>query len=213
MNISEEKQFIYDMMRDVSKERRQLTDIYFGLKQRLDDLNKLEMRGLEDLSIKGYADLFNDHNRRTSVDNIRRETEHLVNNINREAEVFSNPQPSQSIPQHEISEQRYRDSSTSITTKPSKPKNVKRSGKTKVNQHNPQNKIRMKKIRKLVPEILKEEGIPMDARSVWEKLQTKDIDLGDLDINTFRGNNFYRVTRENENIEKVSTGFYQYKFS
>jgi hypothetical protein len=201
MNISEEKQFIYDMMRDVSKERRQLTDIYFGLKKRLDDLNTLEMRGLEDLSIKGYVDLYNDHNRRSATENIMRESQHMVNRINREAdELEKQSQPKPTIPQHEISEQRFRDNqevkkqprkATATTTGKKKNRNAK-------------------EIIATITNVFKEEGIPLNSRKVFDILnkQSPEVIEG-IPIDRFRSNYFYRATTQNDDIERVSEGFYQ----
>ena len=42
MNIAQEKQYVYDMMREITIERRQLTDIYFQLKKRLEELDELD---------------------------------------------------------------------------------------------------------------------------------------------------------------------------
>lgn len=57
MNISEEKRYIYEQMADISAERRRLTDIYYSLRERLDELFKLEAQGLEESSVTGYMDL------------------------------------------------------------------------------------------------------------------------------------------------------------
>ena len=213
LNISEEKQFIYDMMRDVSKERRQLTDIYYGLKQRLDDLHKLELRGLEDLSIKGYVDLHRDSSRKQSVENIKRESENIINKINKESEQLEENDDNQSkIPQYEISEQRFRDSK-STSSKPVRKAEIKVKEQVKDNNRG-YNMERSRKIRKLIPQIIKDEGIPLDARRVWDKLlERDDIDVEDIGIKNFRSNHFFRVTRDNENLVRVSKGFYQYKFN
>jgi len=60
-------------MRNITEERRKLTEMYYGLKERLDELNKLETLGLNNLSIKGYVDLHNEHTKNKSVNNIKRE--------------------------------------------------------------------------------------------------------------------------------------------
>jgi small-conductance mechanosensitive channel len=201
MNISEEKQFIYDMMRDVSKERRQLTEIYFGLKERLDDLNKLELRGLEDLSVKGYVDLYNNHNRTKSIENVKRESENVINKINKESEKLTQEEPKSSIPQHEISEQKFKDNNS----------NNVRVGKTTTTK--PKKKYRKsKEIMKDIVNVLKEQGIPMDSKSVYEKLAEKDPSIEEIPLSVFRSNQFYRATSGSEKIERVDKGFYQYKF-
>jgi hypothetical protein len=81
MNIQAEKVYIYDMLRDITKERRKLVDMYYDLKQRLDFLNSIEERGIEDLSIKGYVDLHNQNAKEAAVNNLKRETEHQIEKI------------------------------------------------------------------------------------------------------------------------------------
>lgn len=78
MNIAEEKVFLYGMMKDITEERRRLTDQYFSLKERLDALIKLEEKGLGELSTKGFIDLFNDRETQLTITNLNREVEHAV---------------------------------------------------------------------------------------------------------------------------------------
>lgn len=81
MNVQEEKSYIYGMMKDITQERRKLTDIYYGLKERLDFLNIMEQRGIEDLSLKGYADLHNQNQKEAVINNMKREVEHQIQKI------------------------------------------------------------------------------------------------------------------------------------
>lgn len=76
MNIGEEKAFLYGMMKDITEERRRLTDMYFSLKERIDALHKLEEIGVGDLSTKGFIDLWNDRNVQIQMANINREKEY-----------------------------------------------------------------------------------------------------------------------------------------
>jgi hypothetical protein len=78
MNIGEEKTFIYGMMKDITEERRKLSDQYFSLKLRLDDLIKLEEKGIEKLSTTGFIDLFNDRETHIQITNVNREVKHAV---------------------------------------------------------------------------------------------------------------------------------------
>lgn len=78
MNITEEKKFIYEMMSNITEERRSLTDQYFSLKERLDTLHKLEEKGLSELSTKGFIDLFNDRETQLTIQNMNREVEHAI---------------------------------------------------------------------------------------------------------------------------------------
>lgn len=81
MNISEEKRYVYQLMREITEERRKLTEIYFSLKERLDELNKLEEKGLDELSMQGYFDLYKQREKEIVIDNIKRETKHIISKI------------------------------------------------------------------------------------------------------------------------------------
>lgn len=78
MNIADEKVFLYGMMKDITEERRKLTDQYFSLKERVDALNKLEEKGIGELSTKGFIDLFNDTETQQKIANMHREVQHAV---------------------------------------------------------------------------------------------------------------------------------------
>lgn len=88
MNIGEEKTFLYGMMKDITEERRRLTETYFSLKERIDTLHKLEEKGLSDLSTKGYIDLFNDRETQTRVMNLNREMQHAIDRERREKDLM-----------------------------------------------------------------------------------------------------------------------------
>lgn len=104
MNISEEKEHLYSMMREITEERRKLTEIYFSLKQRLDSLNGLEIRGLEDLSIKGYVDLFNSREKNQTITNIEREMSAIKNEAEKKEKEEEYKIPKKEI---EIEKDRY----------------------------------------------------------------------------------------------------------
>lgn len=59
LDIRKEKEYIYRLMNDITDERRKLTDMYFSLRERLNELNKLEERGLTRLSVEGCVELHN----------------------------------------------------------------------------------------------------------------------------------------------------------
>jgi hypothetical protein len=98
MNIDEEKIYIYKMLRDITKERRQLVEMYFDLKKRLDFLNLMEERGVEELNITGYVNLYNQTQKEIAVTNIKRETEHIIEKIENNIEEIETP----IIPKEEI---------------------------------------------------------------------------------------------------------------
>lgn len=231
INIAEEKKYLYEMMQDITKERRTLTDMYFDAKKRIDDLNRLEEDGMKDLNINGYVDMRNEANRKRMIDNIQRESEYKINQINQDSRELSGhyQEPSLFNP-HEIAEQRYRDnvnsgmsnkryeeereeikpqsnSTTAVKEKPktkSKPKSTKEfeKGKHRFTSEEIQN------IFQNVEDVLKEEGIPMNNQQVLKKIN-KRMNL-DMDVKYFRQNIFFRCVGKNDNISKVSKGYYQY---
>ena len=81
MKVEEEKEYIYSLMKEITQERRQLTQIYYDLKVRLDDLNKLEEKGLDELSLKGYLDLQNARNIEAVKANLSRETGRIIESV------------------------------------------------------------------------------------------------------------------------------------
>lgn len=81
MNINEEKAFVYSMMKEVTEERRRLTDIYYDLKKRLDDLDRLEHRGVDELSLQGMIDLHNAKTTALAVANIQRESMRAIERV------------------------------------------------------------------------------------------------------------------------------------
>lgn len=86
MVIDEEKRYLYEQMTLVMQERRVLTDVYFELKKRMDELNRLESRGLDELSVKGYVDLHRENTVNRPVANVLREMKHTENKAKHVAE-------------------------------------------------------------------------------------------------------------------------------
>jgi predicted RND superfamily exporter protein len=105
MNIQEEKVFIYKMMRDITAERRKLTDTFYDLKKRLDELTSLEEQGLENLSIKGYTDLYNQKNKEYAEANIQREASKALEKIN----SLYNKKEEEIIPSQVIQQEKTKD--------------------------------------------------------------------------------------------------------
>lgn len=199
MNISEEKKHIYQMMDEITKERRELTGMYFGLKQRLDNLHELEQRGLEDLDIKGYADMRNEVENHKVQQNLIREMENLVSRVEK-IDIDKLEQPRPQIDEFEISEQRYRDNvKSNADKKPAKKK------EDKLTTHQI-----TKEIRHLIPKIMKDYGKPMKSGEVYDILISDyNFSEDDIDIKNFRSNQFYRTIKERDDIEKVDKGMYQ----
>ena len=218
LNIKEEKMYCYHMMIDIGKERRELTNMYLTLRERLEDLDKLERKGIDQLDMRGYVDMYNEAQSRVAIENIQRESNALINRIQKEAEP---EQPKSTIPSHEVAEQRYRDNQNS-NIKRSKPvteeeTEIKRPKKQKAKTNKvsrDEQRRRSSMTREETLNIFKDEGIPMNAQAVYDKLKDRvDFDLeSNYTIKNFRSNIFFRVTKD-DRIEKVSNGYYQYIFN
>lgn len=203
MNINEEKEHLYNMMRDITSERRQLTDMYFGLKERLDDLNKLEQRGLKDLSVKGYIDLYNKEEPELVAKNLQREMNHLAHKIM--AEPRQEEEENSIIPKSVISEQRFADSNKIIKTKKTKEVKEPKESKLKIKS---KKTIPYEKISDAVIEILKEKGTPVKMSDLFILLNVK-FD-GAIHKGNFQTNVIPRMMEDDSNLEKPYRGFYQY---
>lgn len=204
MNISDEKKYIYDMMRTVVEERRILTDIYFSLKERLNDLDELERKGLSDLSIKGYVDLQNERNQTQMLENTQRELAHLKQKLETEKNV-SKPEIS-SISSFTISEQQYRDNNRII-------KNTKKKSQETKQTKTRRPKGTTKRVHEMIFKELKErKDRAFNASDMYDILLADQFfrDLN-FDMADFRSNMFFRVISRNPDvIKRVSTGTYQY---
>lgn len=184
LNISQEKEHVYSLMRDITSERRTLTDIYYSLKERLDDLHKMEQKGLDNLDLKGYVDLHNKLASSTAIENIEREAKHQVKIIEDEIK----PAPVVEAPRFkkEIDEQRN-------NSKP-RPKAAN---------------LGLDQMAITIASILKEENQPMSLPDLHEALQAR-LDV-EIDMRNFRNNIMYRVNKTSDKVERASHGFYQYK--
>lgn len=206
MNIREEKKYIYDMMRTVVEERRVLTDIYFSLKERLNDLDELERKGLSDLSIKGYVDLQNERNQTLMLENTQRELAHLKEKLEGEKNT-SKPEPFP-ISTFEISEQQYRDNNRTI-----KNKNTKKKSQEAKQTKTRRPKGTTKRVHDMIFKELKErKDTAFNASDMYDVLLANQFfrDLN-FDMADFRSNMFFRVVSRNTDvIKRVSSGTYQY---
>lgn len=180
MNIGEEKEVLYAMMKEITQERRKLTDIYFSLKQRVDKLNEIETIGLSELNTKDYVEAFNKNNLQTIRDNLERETKRIVENL----EQHSSPVQESLIPKEVIAESKERDARITSGSLP------------------------LEKVGGIIARVLKENGVPMSVSNLYEVVN-KRAD-GRIKINNFRNNILPRIIRTNKNIERATRGFYQY---
>lgn len=76
VNIAAEKIYCYEMMRDITNERRRLSEMYMSLFNRVNELNRLEEQGVSQLATTGFSD----HEALIQIPNIKHETD-ATNNI------------------------------------------------------------------------------------------------------------------------------------
>lgn len=183
MNITEEKRYLFEMMKDITAERRKLTEMYYGLKEQLDDLNKLEQRGLEDLSIKGYVDLFNKTNAEIMTNNLKRETEHLVQKIEKD---------------NNIEESRLQ---VKIKEEIKEEENIKPTRRGK--------QMPREKVFSAILEVLKESHVPLSVDDLLIKVNDKmEIDMK----KQYMQNMITMAIKKYDRIDRPTRGYYQYKF-
>ena len=204
MKICEEKEHIYRLMRDIVEERRILSEQYFSLKERLDELNKLESKGIEDLSVNGYVDLFNKMSKQTEINNIEREAEHAIGQIkmvlDHKKKEMNKEEERSIIPQNELLRAKEIDSRNKI--KVHKEENVEDIGRVK-------KRISTKMYRDEIVNILQETGRPMKANEIRQKLEDK-LNV-EISAQSFGTNIMYRVKKFDNKIESASFGYYQYR--
>lgn len=184
MNISDEKRHVYSMMKTITEERRELTRIYYDLKLRLDELDKLELRGLEDLSVKGYVDLHNANELKAVTTNIRREAEHVIKRI--EKEIIADPVEKIIIPKAEIELEKEKEDKQRVVG----------AG------------LSSEKATGIIAHILKEHGAPMTVKDLFDEFSRRVGML--VTRNNFRNNILPRAAKRNRSIDNISRGFYQY---
>lgn len=172
-------------MREISEERRRLTDMYYGLKERLDKLNDLEMKGIGDLSIKGYVDLYNSYNKEVAVTNIKREAEHAVKKTE---EVFTPKEEKKLIPMIEIEKQKEKESAKIVSSRSSY--------------------LNVDKVISIIASLLKDNGVPMDIKTIHKKIES-DFDMVITEQN-LRNNIMRKAMMKNKRIQRATRGFYQY---
>jgi hypothetical protein len=183
MNIDEEKEYIYSLMREITSERRKLTDIYYDLKKRLDELNSLEVRGLNELSVSGYIDLINKRDNNVVANNLRRELE----------SVTKEPAPAKEesiIPKNKIDDLKEADRRKS--------------------RRNFKKKLNTDKVYSEMCIVLKEAGIPLKVDEIRIRLE-KRLEQ-ELSPTNFRNNLLQRILKKTDTrVERASFGYYQYR--
>lgn len=205
MRIEEEKKYIYDMMREITEERRKLTEVYYDLKKRLDELNELEIRGLEKLSVKGYVDLHNERIKELAVTNVTREANNVIKRIENEhkkTQEESMQKKSSTIPKEEILRLKEIDSKGKVkTTTP-----------TPTHDNTPERKsikrLNMNELIPVIEDLLKEKGIPMSISEIHQKAEEK-LERR-IDPKNFQKNALPRALKFSDHIDRATKGYYQY---
>ena len=200
MNISEEKRFVYEMMRTIMEERRILTDTYFSLKKRLDDLEELQKRGLDTLSLKGYLDMHNEQESLKILENTKRELTHVTEKLEKKKEHNNTAKPSV-IPTHLIAEQKFIDNNKHIKNKPSSAESKKRLAKRAE---------RKNRIHEMILEEMKNnKNKPYNAAEMYDiLLRRQEFRDFKCELKEFRGNMFFRAVNSRPEIVKTGTGKY-----
>lgn len=186
MNINEEKAFVYSMMREITEERRRLTDIYYELKKRLDSLDILEHRGIDELSLKGIIDLHNSKNTALAIANIQRESEMAIKRVEQEL----TPKVEAIIPRVEIELEKEKVQA--------KAKSISKKSGT----------VSYDKVSSLVVTILKEAGRPLKTNDIFIEVNKRyDVEVSKKN---FSNNIMYRIAKENKKVSRATFGYYQY---
>ena len=219
MNISREKMYIYEMMqstilerRMLAEERLRLSELYYSLKERLEKLEDLELKGLDNLSLKGYVDLKNEYDELTSLQNLKREMDNIKNQIEevkiKKEKFEEEPEkmPNPNISEFEISEQRFKDSiQNNIPVK-----NIKKEDKLRKTRRPRENTREIYEL--IIKEFKNRAGEAIGASDMYEVMNGYQIFRdSNIPLKEFRSNMFYRVAKMNEDkIVKVETGRYKY---
>lgn len=188
LNISDEKKYLYELMKEITTERRKLTDMYSGLKERLDEISKLEKLGLDEIPIQTIIDFNNSKNAKRRIANIERHTGHTIKKIENEAELKANPAEREIIPKVEIEIE-----------------------KEKVSKQSPTRKSKgmpLDKAAGVIAHILKEKGIPLKAKDL-HALVNEQVDAP-IELGNFTKNTLPRSSKLNPRINNVSRGYWQY---
>lgn len=208
-NIMEERRVLSEQAREIAEDRKKLTELYFMLKDRLERLEELELKGLDNLSIKGYVEMKADYDNDTSLKNIQREIDTLTDKIEKlkkaESETKdrkdSPEQPEEKvIPKLEISEAKWRERVN---------KTLPTNHKKKRRKNRRDNSFIYKTIYK---EFKERPNKNIDASTMYEILlgyqEFRDMDIP---LKEFRSNMFYRTVMANKDtIRKVEKGLYRY---
>ena len=201
MDIRKEKEYMYNMMRDVSAERRRLTDIYYELLKRINELSKLEEVGVTDLSIEGYLDLGNKINAKLIKANQEREALTIFSDSRKEVEQQTEEETRENITPKTVVPSVELDSLKQFDNK-FKPKVTEK----KVKKH-----ISTKKAHSYIKDVLIEKGTPMETKDLYARIIEKySIDEEDFKYRNLVQNVLPRVSSLDSKLQKVGRSTFQY---
>ncbi|MFS0905825.1 hypothetical protein AB3N02_22640 [Priestia aryabhattai] len=244
MDIYREKEYLYSVIREMIEERRRITDTIYGFKERLDYILSLEQKGLTDLSLQGYVDLYNKTNRELSTANIERETKHMIRSVANEVQNVVKDTVKDTARQSAFTQRvaDYREQQTDEREEAKRHYNtmVENQAKRAIAKINKEPEPEMTKGEKIIQgqrqqdmfsrkaprtepyltvekvvesiaHVLKEEGVPMQVKDMYEKVQ--EHYGAPIKYENFKNNIIHRAVKRNDRIMRASRGFYQYKFS
>lgn len=207
--ISEEKKYLYKMMRDIVAERRKLTDTYYDLKKRLDVLTEMEEKGLESLSVQGYADSHN----------IEKENERIRKNVERESlkiveSLYRNHLSKIQSDSNDTAKQEQRDFvSDELKKQPEKADNTKfkkEIEKEKATKPFKKTRYSLEKMESLLVDILKSADSPMKTSELYDAMYDR-LNGRFYTKSAFQKNILYRIKKNNDKIVNPTFGYYEYK--
>lgn len=202
MNVVDEKQHVYNIIRQLTEERRLISEERLTITQqigdwklRLDELQGMEQAGIEELRATGYVELRNRADKLREISNVAAETKKLLDDINTQAEHISTrgkieevPPVENKIPIKDQEEQKDRDTRAYA-------------GKNRGTDE-------LLTYRVLLTSILKAEGMPMKAEKLHERLQA--VAEQPITHRRFINSVLYYIVEHNPKIQNVSRGYYQY---
>lgn len=184
MNIQEEKRYIYEMMREITTERRVLSEMYMELKSRLSELDKLQERGFEELDVEGLLELSKNKSSDMMIDNLKRE-------MSRIEEVKGRPVtiPKEQPKQVEVTDiQESKDVEQRINKSDSRIDNIK--------------------VMDFIASYIRRTKKKMNSSDMRELIKKElEIDVPKTTMN----NIVFRMTQRHKDIKRVKFGVYGYR--
>lgn len=231
MNISEEKNYLYGMMKDITDERRRLSEMYMSLKTRLDQLNTLEEKGVTELSTKGFFDMFNDRETTIQITNVQREAQSAIKQeIEKDIPMprrYVDTESAMKVAEEtvqQIEDERLNQQAAATTVEPNIPqekieelkdkdfKNAKMKPRKQIKKRGTRviTGLSTKEANKLVEEILRERNEPVSNKELYDLVVQKSGHK-DVTLKNFTGNVLTRIFKMNEHVVRSGTGFSRYK--